>query len=149
MYQIGTLKPKYGAKKTKIRVGRGLSAGRGKTCGRGHKGQNSRTGGGSRPGFEGGQNPIYRRFPKEKGFKNLTFTRKFRVLNLEDINKLNGDISPETLVKAGLAKNNDLIKILGKGKIEKALNVSAHAFSASAKEAIEKTGGKVITCPIS
>lgn len=149
MYQLGTLKPKYGAKRKRIRVGRGLSAGRGKTCGRGHKGQNSRTGGGSRPGFEGGQNPIYRRFPKDKGFKNLTFTKKFRGINLRDLNVFENEVNLESFVKSGLSKSGELIKILGSGKIEKSLKVSAHAFSASAKEAIEKSGGQAILCSIS
>ncbi len=141
--KLHELKPAEGSRHTRKRVGRGHATGNGKTAGRGHGGQNSRSGGGVRPGFEGGQTPLFQRLPK-RGFKN--FTRKeYAVINLEDLNRFDEGtkVTPELLAEIGLIKNQKSgIKVLGKGKLEKKLDVTAHKFSASAKEAIENVGGK-------
>ncbi|WP_100406011.1 50S ribosomal protein L15 [Bacillus solitudinis] len=141
--KLHELKPAEGSRKVRNRVGRGIGSGNGKTSGRGHKGQNSRSGGGVRPGFEGGQNPLYRRLPK-RGFTNPT-RKEYSVLNLEALNRFDAgaEVTPELLIETGVVKNvKDGIKILGNGKIEKNLSVKAHKFSASAVEAIEAAGGK-------
>lgn len=126
------------------RKGRGAGSGNGKTAGRGHKGQNARSGGGVRPGFEGGQMPLYRRLPK-RGFNNKRFAPCYIEVNIEDLEKFEGtDVTAEALAEAGiisLPKVNDGIKILGNGELTKALNVKAKKFSSSAKEKIEKAGG--------
>lgn len=137
MFQLNNLKPKPGSKKTKKRVGRGSSAGQGKTCGRGHKGQASRSGGTKGIRFEGGQTPLYRRLPK-RGFKNCLFRKVFTILNVADLNAYDGEVNKKTLGVGGL------LKILGDGELLKALTVSADKFSRSAKEKIEKAGGKVV-----
>jgi len=139
MYKLSELKPKKGAVKKKTRVGRGSSSGTGKTCGRGHKGQTSRSGGTKGVRFEGGQTPLYRRLPK-RGFSNILFEKKYNVINLKDLAKFDGEVNKESL---GLAKE-DFLKILGEGEISKALTVSADKFSKSAKEKIEKAGGKCL-----
>lgn len=144
MLDLSNLKPKKGSKKQKKRVGRGPGSTLGKTCGRGHKGQNSRSGGGTRPGFEGGQTPLYRRLPKDHGFKNLMFKKQYRVINVAALNKFEGEVDPAALANAGLAQAKDLIKILGDGELKKALKVTAHKFSVSAKQKIEKAGGSCI-----
>lgn len=150
MQTLNSLKYKKGTTAQKKRVGRGMSAGQGKTCGRGHKGQNSRTGGGCRPGFEGGQNPIYRRLPKEKGFKNLLFKQVFAAVNLTDLNDFSGpEVKIQDLIAKNIIKANENVKILGGGEIKKALTIEAHAFSKSAKEKIEKAGGKTQLCKVS
>lgn len=136
--------PKKATSKPTKRLGRGSATGQGGTSGKGHKGQNSRSGGGVRRSFEGGQMPLIRRLPK-KGFFNL-FRTEYTVVNLSDItNKgLEGDITPEILAASGLIKKSDKnIKILGMGDIKSALNIKAHAFSKSAREKIEKAGGKI------
>ncbi len=141
--KLHELKPAEGSRHVRKRVGRGHATGNGKTAGRGHGGQNSRSGGGVRPGFEGGQNPLYKRLPK-RGFTNYT-RKEYAVINLEDLNRFEAgtDITPELLQETGMIKNpKSGIKVLGSGKLEKKLNVSAHKFSASAKEAIENMGGK-------
>jgi large subunit ribosomal protein L15 len=133
-----------GSKKAKTRVGRGLGSGLGKTAGRGHKGQNSRSGGGTRPGFEGGQMPLYRRLPK-RGFKNI-FAKKFAEVNLCELNRFeNGDVvDPVTLIDAGILKNvHDGIRILGNGELTKSITVRANGFTKSAEEKIVAAGGKV------
>ena len=126
------------------RKGRGAGSGNGKTAGRGHKGQNARSGGGVRPGFEGGQMPLYRRLPK-RGFNNKRFAPAYIEVNIEDLERFEGtDVTAEALAEAGiisLPKVNDGIKILGNGELTKALNVKAKKFSSSAKEKIEKAGG--------
>ncbi|MCR4670342.1 MAG: 50S ribosomal protein L15 [Saccharofermentans sp.] len=126
------------------RKGRGAGSGNGKTAGRGHKGQNARSGGGVRPGFEGGQMPLYRRLPK-RGFNNKRFAPCYIEVNIEDLERFEGtDVTAEALAEAGiisLPKVNDGIKILGNGELTKALNVKAKKFSSSAKEKIEKAGG--------
>ena len=127
------------------RKGRGAGSGNGKTSGRGHKGQTARSGGGVRPGFEGGQMPLYRRLPK-RGFNNKRFAPQYIEVNVSDLEKFdNGaEVSAEILADAGiisLPKVNDGIKILGNGELTKKLTVKAVKFTASAKEKIEKAGG--------
>lgn len=134
----------YGATKTRKRVGRGPGSGLGKTSGKGHKGQNARSGGGVRPGFEGGQLPLFRRLPK-RGFSNAPFKTEYAVINLSDLNKFENDavITPELLKEMGIVKKQlDGIKVLGKGTLEKKVIVKANKFSDKAKEEIEKLGGK-------
>lgn len=131
-----------GGKKTRKRVGRGRGSGLGKTSGRGMNGQNSRTGGGVPAWFEGGQMPLIRRIPK-RGFTPLTRT-VYQVVNLESLASFEAGstVTPADLASKGLVKDPDgLVKVLGKGEISQKLQVSAHAFSASAKEKIEKAGG--------
>ncbi len=141
--KLHELKPAEGSRKTRNRVGRGIGSGNGKTAGRGHKGQNSRSGGGVRPGFEGGQNPLYRRLPK-RGFTNPT-RKEFAILNLDQLNRFEDgtEVTPELLIETGAVSNvKDGVKILGNGKLERKLTVKANKFSASAVEAIEAAGGK-------
>jgi len=142
--KLNTLKPADGAVKARKRVGRGPGSGTGKTAGRGENGQNSRSGGGVRVGFEGGQTPLFRRLPK-RGFSNAKFKKVYAVINLSDLNKFeNGaEVTPEILKNAGIIKNAmDGIKVLGNGTLEKKLTVKANKFSLSAKEKIESLGGK-------
>ena len=135
-------------KKSK-RVGRGLGSGFGKTAGRGHKGQKSRSGGFHKVGFEGGQMPLQRRVPKF-GFTNINRT-EYRAINLDTIQslltdkKIKKELTTDLLVELRLAHKNDLVKILGRGKLDAAVKVSANKFSASAKAAIEAAGGEAIT----
>ena len=132
-----------GATKERKRIGRGYGAGTGKTAGKGHKGQNARSGGGVRPGFEGGQMPLTRRLPK-RGFTNI-FATKYATINVGDLNRFeDGAVVDEAaIVAAGLVKKTmDGIKVLGNGELEKKLTVNAKAFSASAKQKIEAAGGK-------
>lgn len=136
--------PKGSTSKSSKRLGRGAGTGQGCTSGRGSKGQNSRAGKKLRRDFEGGQMPLIRRVPK-KGFFN-PFRTVYDVVNLDDIiaKGLEGEVTPEILVSAGLVRKSDsLVKILGNGEVNKALKVKAHAFSKSAKEKIEKNGGTV------
>ena len=140
---IHELSPAEGSKKDVKRVGRGHGSGWGKTSGKGHKGQNARSGGGVRPGFEGGQMPLARRIPK-RGFNNI-FAAKMAAVNVSslEIFKEGTEVDAELLLASGLVKNIDNgVKILGNGEITKNLIVKADAFSASAKEKIEKAGGK-------
>ena len=142
--KLNELKPNEKAFKTRKRVGRGPGSGLGKTSGKGHKGQNARSGGGVRPGFEGGQLPLFRRLPK-RGFSNAKFKTVYAVINLSDLNKFEDGaiVSPEILKEMGILKNQlDGVKVLGNGKLEKKLTVKAHKFSTTAKDAIEKMGGK-------
>ena len=125
-------------------VGRGPGSGHGKTSGRGEKGQKARSGGGVHIWFEGGQTPLYKRLPR-RGFSNARFATKYAIINVSDLNRFkDGDeITPELLKESGLVKKElDGIKVLGNGKLTKKLTVKAAAFSKTAKEAIEKTGGK-------
>ena len=143
--KLNSLYPNEGATKSRKRVGRGPGSGLGKTSGKGHKGQNARSGGGVRPGFEGGQLPLFRRLPK-RGFTNAMFKTTYAVINLSDLNKFeNGaEVTPEILKNMGIVKNlKDGIKVLGNGTLEKKLTVKANKFSLKAKEAIEKSGGKI------
>ena len=142
--KLHELRPNDKAFKERKRVGRGPGSGLGKTSGKGHKGQNARSGGGVRPGFEGGQLPLFRRLPK-RGFSNVKFKTEYAVINLSDLNKFeDGEIvTPEILKEMGILKNQlDGVKVLGNGKLEKKLTVKAHRFSKTAQEAIEKMGGK-------
>lgn len=132
------------ARTSKKRVGRGIGSGMGKTSTRGHKGQNARSGGGVRPGFEGGQMPLFRRLPK-RGFTNI-WRVDYKVVNVNDLNTFNdGDtVDRLALVGAGLVHGSDRnIKILGNGEISKKLTVVANKFSKEAQEKIEKAGGKI------
>jgi large subunit ribosomal protein L15 len=132
-----------GARKSPKRVGRGTSSGMGKTSTRGHKGQNARSGGGVRPGFEGGQNPLYRRLPK-RGFTNR-FRTEYAIVNLEDFNNFAAgtEVTPEVLMETGIVKApKDGIKILGNGEITVKLTVKANKFSQSAIEKIQAAGGQ-------
>jgi large subunit ribosomal protein L15 len=127
------------------RKGRGAGSGNGKTAGRGHKGQKARSGGGVRPGFEGGQMPLYRRLPK-RGFNNKKFALAYIEVNVSDLEKLadGTEVTAQSLAEAGiitLPKVNDGVKILGNGELTKKLTVKASKFTASAKEKIEKAGG--------
>jgi len=128
---------------SKIRVGRGIGSGLGKTSGRGQKGQKSRTGGGVRRGFEGGQTPLYRRLPK-RGFNNSRFAKNYTEVTLTMLNKATTDVvDAESLIKDGIiAKANDGIVVIATGKLEKKLTVKAVRFTKSAKEKIEALGGK-------
>ena len=142
--KLNELKYNDGSKFVAKRVGRGTSSGNGKTSGRGQKGQNSRSGGGVRPGFEGGQNPLFRRIPK-RGFNNYNFRVRYAVINVSDLDRFadGTEITPELLKEMGLVKNQlDGIKVLGNGNITKKLTVKASVFSKTAKEKIEKNGGK-------
>ena len=142
--KLHELSPAEGSVKAGFRKGRGAGSGNGKTAGKGHKGQNARSGGGVRPGFEGGQLPLYRKLPK-RGFNNFRFAKKYAVVNVELLNKFNdGDVVDfAALLNAGIIKNVfDGVKVLGEGEITKKLTVKAAVFSASAKEKIEAVGGK-------
>lgn len=143
--KLHTLAPNEGATKTRKRVGRGAGSGLGKTSGKGHKGQNARSGGGVRPGFEGGQLPLFRRLPK-RGFTNAKFKVEYATINLSDLNRFEDGsvVTPELLKDMGLVKKQLAgIKVLGNGKLEKKLTVKAHKFSAKAQEEIESLGGKI------
>ncbi|MFQ5863637.1 MAG: 50S ribosomal protein L15 [bacterium] len=140
---LGSLKYAPGSIQKKKRIGRGQGSGHGGTAGRGHKGQRSRSGSKRRHWFEGGQMPLQRRLPK-RGFTNI-FKKEFQIVNLKDLNRLKKvkQVTPEVLYKSGLiAKKNIPVKILGDGDLSKVIEISAHAFSASAKVKIEKLGGK-------
>ncbi|GAX89302.1 50S ribosomal protein L15 [Effusibacillus lacus] len=142
--KLHELSPAAGSKKTRKRVGRGIGSGLGKTAGRGHKGQWARSGGGVRPGFEGGQTPLYRRLPK-RGFTNAPFKKELVEVNVSKLNQFEAGtvVTPEKLIEAKVIKNvKDGVKILGQGDITVALTVQAQGFSASAKEKIEAAGGK-------
>ena len=142
--KLNKIEQPAGAVKVNKRVGRGTSSGTGKTSGKGHKGQNARSGGGVRPGFEGGQLPLFRRLPK-RGFSNAPFKVRYATINLSDLNRFEDGalVTPEILKEIGLVKNQlDGIKVLGNGTLEKKVNVKAHKFSSVAKEQIEKMGGK-------
>lgn len=146
--KLSTLKPAEGSVKQRKRVGRGQGSGRGRTSTRGHKGAKSRSGYSKKIGFEGGQMPLQRRVPKF-GFKNIN-RKEYRAVNLDVLQQLVdtkkvSEVTPETLVANGLASKNDLIKILGRGELNAKLKIKAHAFSKSAKEAIEKAGGEAST----
>ncbi len=140
--KLHSLKPAEGSRHKKKRVGRGTSSGHGKTSGRGHKGQKARSGGGVRPGFEGGQNPIYRRLPK-RGFTNPNRV-EYAIINLDTLNRFPAgtEVTPELLVHQGIIKNlKDGLKVLGDGEVNVQLTVKAHKFSRSAAEKIVAAGG--------
>ena len=141
--KLEELKPAVGSTHRKKIIGRGIGSGTGKTSGKGHKGQKARSGGGVRPGFEGGQMPLYRRLPK-RGFNNI-FAKKYVSVNVEVLDKFNdGDeVTAETLLEKNIiSKTLDGVKLLGRGEVTKKLTVKVAKLSASAKEKIEKAGGK-------
>lgn len=141
--KLHELSPAPGSTKEAFRKGRGAGSGNGKTAGKGHKGQKARSGGGVRPGFEGGQMPLQRRIPK-RGFNNI-FAKEYISINVDVLNRFEDGavVDAEAISKAGIVKNTrDGIKILGRGELNRKLTVVATAFSATAKEKIEAAGGK-------
>ena len=143
--RLHELKPAKGSNKNKKRKGRGPGSGLGKTAGRGHDGQKSRSGGGVRIGFEGGQMPLARRLPK-RGFSNYRFKKQYAIVNVEDLNSFEKDsvVGPEVLKEAGLIKRlYDGVKVLGNGDLNVSLTVKAHKVSKTAEEKIKSAGGKV------
>jgi large subunit ribosomal protein L15 len=141
--KLHELKPAEGSRSERKRKGRGIGSGNGKTAGRGHKGQNARSGGGVRPGFEGGQNPLMRRLPK-RGFTNIN-RKEYAIVNLDTLNRFEAgtEVTPALLIETGYVSSEKAgIKILGNGSLDRKLTVKAHKFSASAKEAIETAGGQ-------
>ena len=141
--KLHELSPAPGSAKDAFRKGRGTGSGNGKTAGKGHKGQKARSGGGVRPGFEGGQMPLQRRIPK-RGFNNI-FAKEYISINVDVLNRFEDGavVDAEAISKAGIVKNTrDGIKILGRGELNRKLTVVATAFSATAKEKIEAAGGK-------
>ena len=141
--KLHELKPAAGARKKEVRVGRGVGSGNGKTSGKGHKGQKARSGGGVRPGFEGGQMPLYRRLPK-RGFKNI-WRKEYAEVNVKTLNRFDdgAEVDAVALVETGILKNVlDGIKILGDGELTKKLTVKAQKFTKSAIQKIEAAGGK-------
>ncbi|AMG19753.1 50S ribosomal protein L15 [Staphylococcus saprophyticus] len=140
--KLHELKPAEGSRKVRNRVGRGAATGNGKTSGRGQKGQKARSGGSVRPGFEGGQLPLFRRLPK-RGFTNIN-RKEYAIVNLDQLNKFEDgtEVTPALLVESGVVKSEKSgIKILGTGSLDKKLTVKASKFSASAAEAIDAKGG--------
>jgi large subunit ribosomal protein L15 len=147
--KLSDLRPPKGATKNKTRKGRGIAAGKGKTAGRGTKGQGARAGGTKGPYFEGGQLPLVRRLPHVRGFHNK-WRQPFEVVNLDTLETrfdANAQVTPDVLHAAGLIKATKRVKVLGRGDITKALQVSAHAFSDSAKEKIVQAGGTASELP--
>ncbi len=141
--RLDELKPAAGSTFTVKRVGRGIGSGTGKTSGKGHKGQNARSGGGVRPGFEGGQMPLYRRLPK-RGFKNI-FAKQYVTINIEDLEAFEDgtEVTEQLLLDKGIIKKTlDGVKLLGRGELTKKLTVKVTKYTESAKEKIEKAGGK-------
>ena len=146
--ELHLLRPAKGSKQRSRRVGRGVGSGRGKTSGKGHKGQLARSGGGKRPGFEGGQMPLIRRIPK-RGFTNI-FKKVYAVVNLDALARVQDhpEITPQILAEANLIRNaSNLVKILGDGTVNKAMIVKAHRFSRVAAEKIEASGGRIEVLP--
>ena len=141
--KLNELRPAEGSVQERFRKGRGPGSGNGKTAGKGHKGQNARSGGGVRPGFEGGQFPIYRQLPK-RGFNNKRFATVYATVNVSDLNRFEDGaiVDIQTLLDARvIRKAQDGLKVLGDGQITKKLTVKAAKFSAAAKEKIEAAGG--------
>jgi large subunit ribosomal protein L15 len=147
---LNDLRPVEGSTQKRKRVGRGTGSGKGKTSGRGQKGQNSRTGGGVRPNFEGGQLPLTKRLPKLRGFNNR-FKVEYVPVNLDELDRLfegGAEVSPEALAGAGLVGNaNDPVVVLGRGEVSKALTIKVQRISASARQKIEAAGGSVEILP--
>ena len=141
---LNTLKSNIGSRKKKLRKGRGIAAGQGASCGFGMRGQKSRSGRPTRPGFEGGQMPLFRKLP-QRGFSQARFRKPCSVVNLSDLERITGDIvDAESLKAAGLVRQNSKrIKLLGDGEISKAVTVNVDLVSNSAKEKIEAAGGKI------
>ena len=142
--KLHELSPKEGSVQERFRKGRGAGSGNGKTAGKGHKGQNARSGGGVRPGFEGGQLPLYRKLPK-RGFNNYRFGKKYSIINVQSLNKFNDGevVDCAALLAMGIIDTAfDGVKVLAEGDLTKKLTVKAAVFSAQAKEKIEAAGGK-------
>lgn len=142
--RLNDLAPEKGHRKTRKRIGRGVASGSGKTAGRGNKGQNCRSGGGVRPGYEGGQMPIHRRLPK-RGFKNH-FRKVFAIINVQDLNRFEAQavVDEVALIKQGLVKGDrDGIKLLGNGEVQFPVTVRINKVSESARQKIEAVGGKI------
>ena len=142
--KLHNLSPAEGSVKENFRKGRGAGSGNGKTAGKGHKGQNARSGGGVRPGFEGGQLPLYRKLPK-RGFNNYRFGKQYTIVNVDVLNRFEDGavVDADALLAAGVvSKVLDGIKVLGEGEVSKKITVKAAVFSATAKEKIEAVGGK-------
>ena len=142
--KLHNLSPAEGSTKENFRKGRGAGSGNGKTAGKGHKGQNARSGGGVRPGFEGGQLPLYRKLPK-RGFNNYRFGKQYTIVNVDVLNRFEDGavVDADALLAAGvISKVLDGIKVLGEGEVSKKITVKAAVFSAAAKEKIEAVGGK-------
>ena len=146
--KVHDLKPAAGSRRPPKRLARGIGGKGGKTAGRGTKGQNSRSGSGVKPGFEGGQTPLHRRTPKAKGFKN-PFRVEYHVVNLDTLEGFDAgsEVNPASLRARGLVAKRGLVKVLGRGELSKSLTVKAHAFSGSARQAIESAGGSVEVVP--
>ena len=142
MKLLASLKPMKGSTHNSKALGRGRGSGKGGTSTKGGKGQKARKGAPIRRGFEGGQTPLARRMPKF-GFSNQKFATTYEIVNVTQLNALKGEVTPEAMKKAGLIHNGSLVKILGQGELKHAVQVKAHAFSASAKTKIESAGGKV------
>ena len=143
--KLHELRPAEGSAKAAWRKGRGAGSGNGKTAGKGHKGQNARSGGGVRPGFEGGQLPLYRKLPK-RGFNNSRFASVYAIVNVSALNVFEDGAVVDLealLAKKIIRKANDGLKVLGNGELTKKLTVKASVFSATAKEKIEAVGGKI------
>ena len=143
--KLHELSPAEGSARDSYRKGRGPGSGNGKTAGKGHKGQNARSGGGVRPGFEGGQLPLYRKLPK-RGFHNAKFSKVYAIVNVEALNVFEDGAVVDLdalLAKKIVRKANDGLKVLGNGELTKKLTVKATVFSATAKEKIEAAGGKI------
>ena len=143
--KLGDLKPGDGARKNRKRLGRGPGSGTGKTAGRGNKGYHSRSGSKRRAWFEGGQMPLQRRLPK-RGFSNKRFKKVFQIVNIGRLSDMNEkEINIELMTEKGLIKPNAIpVKVLGNGVLDSGITVSAHSFSETAKDKIEKAGGKAI-----
>ncbi len=142
---LNELKPARGSRRKRKRVGRGPGSGRGLRCGRGNKGQNARAGGGVKVGFEGGQMPLTRRLPK-RGFKNAPFKKEYTIINVSELDrrfKEGTEVTVQLLREMRLTKKDFMVKILGKGEINKSLQVKVNAFSESARQKIEAAGGKI------
>ena len=145
MMKLHDLSPAEGSARASFRKGRGPGSGNGKTAGKGHKGQNARTGGGVRPGFEGGQLPLYRKLPK-RGFNNSKFAKVYAIVNVDALNVFEDGAVVDLdalMAKKIVRRANDGLKILGNGELTKKLTVKATVFSATAKEKIEAAGGKI------
>lgn len=147
--ELHNLKPAKGSVKAGKRIGRGEGSGKGGTSTRGHKGAKSRSGYSKKIGFEGGQMPLQRRVPKF-GFKNIN-RKEYQGINLDtlqglvDAGRIKEEVTLDILIENGLAGKNDLVKVLGRGELKAKLNITAHKFTATAKEAIEKAGGQAVT----
>jgi large subunit ribosomal protein L15 len=143
MAELHDLSPSSGSTRPRKRVGRGQGSGTGKTSGRGENGQNSRSGGRVHPRFEGGQMPLIRRIPK-RGFKSINRV-EYQVVNVRELDRLDGDVTVESLKEAGLIRSlRKPVKVLGEGDLGKKLTVAAHKFSATAQAKIEAAGGSVV-----